>query len=63
MDMPISSITKLFTTEIIEQKATITQKKTVKKKTSDENLNFEIESLTKKVEEVEQKRKLLQLKE
>ena len=62
MDMPLSSITKLFTTEIIEQKTTVTQKKTVKKKTPDENLNFEIESLSKKVEEVEQKKKVTTVK-
>ena len=58
MDMPVSAINNLFTNQIIEQKNTVTDKKEVAEKNSDENLNKEIESLSRKVEEVEQKKKV-----
>lgn len=56
MDMPISSISKLFTTEIIEQEKTTTEKKADEKKAADENINLEIENLSKKIKEVEKKK-------
>jgi hypothetical protein len=56
MDMPISSISKLFTTEIIKQEKTITEKKADEKKAADKNINFEIENLSKKIKEIEKKK-------